>query len=210
MGVLTSKAFVREQENLNDFQAADRQDVRRVGAEHDAGRDLRADRVDAREPRDGTRRSRSAASTCSHGVISVGTLVAFMAYARSFFDPVEQLGRWFAEMQMAQASAERIISLIDAVPTIRDSDDVLAAIAVQRVAPERATSANDGGPADIERIELKDVCFAYDDGRPVLDHVNLRSRAGETIAIVGADRRRQEHARQPDLPVLRADRAARC
>ncbi len=44
----------------------------------------------------------------------------------------------------------------------------------------------DGGPARIERIELKDVCFDYGNGRPVLDHVNLTASRGETIAIVGA------------------------
>ena len=109
-----------------------------------------------------------------------------MAYARNFFDPIEQLGRWFAEMQMAQASAERIISLIDAVPAIRDSDDVIEATAMQRDLPARQSVGEDGGPARIERIELKDVCFDYGNGRPVLDHVNLTASAGETIAIVGA------------------------
>ena len=45
------------------------------------------------------------------GRIEAGTLVAFMAYTRHFFDPIEQLGHWFAEMQMAQASAERVLGL---------------------------------------------------------------------------------------------------
>ena len=62
------------------------------------------------------------------GVISAGTLIAFLAYTRHFFDPVEQLGHWFAEMQMAQASAERILSLIEADPDIKDSDDLIQAI----------------------------------------------------------------------------------
>ena len=39
-----------------------------------------------------------------------------------FFEPVEQMAHWFAELQMAQASAERILSLINETPTIRDSD----------------------------------------------------------------------------------------
>ena len=49
------------------------------------------------------------------GAITAGTLVAFLTYARHFFEPIEQLAHWFAEMQMAQASAERIMSLIQSI-----------------------------------------------------------------------------------------------
>jgi ATP-binding cassette subfamily B protein len=193
MGVLTSKAFVRESENLNDFKKL-------TGKMYGASVENMIQAA-VYVPIIVTLASLSVGLTLAvggfdllHGVISVGTLVAFMAYARNFFDPIEQLGRWFAEMQMAQASAERIISLIDAVPDIRDSEDVVAATAMQRVAatamqrdlPARHTIGEDGGPAKIERIELKDVSFDYGNGRTVLDRVNLTASAGETIAIVGA------------------------
>lgn len=185
MGVLTSKAFVRESENLNDFKQL-------TGKMYDASVENMVQAA-LYVPIIVTLASLAVGLTLAvggfdllHGVISVGTLVAFMAYARNFFDPVEQLGRWFAEMQMAQASAERIISLIDAVPAIRDSEDVIEATAMQRDLPARQSVGEDGGPARIERIELKDVCFDYGNGRPVLDHVNLTASRGETIAIVGA------------------------
>ena len=185
MGVLTSKAFVRESENLNDFKKL-------TGKMYDASIENMIQAA-LYVPIIVTLASLSVGLTLAvggfdllHGVISVGTLVAFMAYARNFFDPIEQLGRWFAEMQMAQASAERIISLIDAVPAIRDSDDVIEATAMQRNLPARQSIGEDGGPARIERIELKDVCFDYGNGRRVLDHVNLTASRGETIAIVGA------------------------
>lgn len=185
MGVLTSKAFVRESENLNDFKQL-------TGKMYDASVQNMIQSA-LYVPIIVTLASLSVGLTLAvggfdllHGVISVGTLVAFMAYARNFFDPIEQLGRWFAEMQMAQASAERIISLIDAVPAIRDSADVIEATAMQRDRPTRQSVGEDGGPARIERIELKDVCFDYGNGRPVLDHINLTASAGETIAIVGA------------------------
>jgi ATP-binding cassette subfamily B protein len=185
MGVLTSKAFVRESENLNDFKQL-------TGKMYDASVENMIQAA-LYVPIIVTLASLSVGLTLAvggfdllHGAISVGTLVAFMAYARNFFDPIEQLGRWFAEMQMAQASAERIISLIDAVPDIRDSDDVIEATAMQRDRPARQSVGEDGGPARIERIELKDVCFDYGNGRPVLDRVSLTANAGETIAIVGA------------------------
>ena len=185
MGVLTSKAFVRESENLSDFKQL-------TGKMYDASVENMIQAA-VYVPIIVTLASLAAGLTLAvggfdllHGVISVGTLVAFMAYARNFFDPIEQLGRWFAEMQMAQASAERIISLIDAVPDIRDSDDVVEATAMQRDRPARTMVGNDGGQSRIEHIELKDVCFDYGNGRRVLDHVNLTARRGETIAIVGA------------------------
>ena len=55
------------------------------------------------------------------GTISVGEVVMFMYYAQLFFAPVQDMSAWFAEMQMAHASAERVLSLIEAVPEIRDS-----------------------------------------------------------------------------------------
>lgn len=185
MGVLTSKAFVRENENLSEFKQL-------TGTLYDASIQNQVQAA-IYVPIVVTLASLATGVTLAiggfdllHGVISIGTLVAFMAYARHFFDPIEQLGRWFAEMQMAQASAERIISLVEAVPAIRDSQDVIDATALQRDLPLRQSIGADGGSARIERIELKDVCFDYGNGRRVLDHINLTASRGETIAIVGA------------------------
>ena len=119
------------------------------------------------------------------GIIEAGTLVAFMMFARHFFDPVEVMGYWFAEMQMAQASAERVLSLIDAEPEIKDSDSVSNAVRIHRSTPQRETRAADGGPVDIHEVELVNVNFAYNAAVPVLRGINLTARKGETIAIVG-------------------------
>ena len=116
------------------------------------------------------------------GSITAGTLVAFLAYARHFFEPVEQLAAWFAEMQMAQASAERIMSLVMAEPEIRDSDEVTAAIH----ADKKANSAIDGHPDEINRITFDGVSFCYEPGDPVLNNVNLTIEQVETLAIVGS------------------------
>ena len=119
------------------------------------------------------------------GIVEAGTLVAFMMFARHFFDPVEVMGYWFAEMQMAQASAERVLSLIDAEPEIKDSDSVSNAVRIHRSTPQRETRAADGGPVDIHEVELVNVNFAYNATVPVLRDINLTARKGETIAIVG-------------------------
>lgn len=107
------------------------------------------------------------------GVLSVGTLVAFLNYTQRFFDPVTEIAHWFAELQMAQASAERVIGLIDTQPQIVDSAQV------------RARQPGSDQHKPFSSIELRDVAFAYDPKQPVLQGINLRVQAGQSIALVG-------------------------
>ena len=116
------------------------------------------------------------------GAITAGTLVAFLTYARHFFEPIEQLAHWFAEMQMAQASAERIMSLIQAEPDIQDSPEV-----IRRIEKAKNTHmAVDGLPDNIQKIQFHDVGFRYDVGDDILRHIDLTINQGETLAIVGS------------------------
>ena len=119
------------------------------------------------------------------GAIGAGTLIAFFTLTRNFFEPVHVMGHWFAEMQMAQASAERVLSLIEAEPEIQDSASVKRALSVQQAAPARNEVAPDGGPMRITSIELVNVGFAYDPEKPVLKDINLKVGMDETIAVVG-------------------------
>ena len=50
------------------------------------------------------------------GAMGFGTLAAFISYTTQLFDPIQQLARILAEMQSAQASAERVIDLLDTQP----------------------------------------------------------------------------------------------
>ena len=184
MGVITSKAFVREQANLAEFQ-----DLTHTmyGASV-----LNLTQAAVYVPIVITLASLAAGLALALGgmellgnTIAIGTLVAFMAYTRHFFDPIEQLGHWFAEMQMAQASAERIVSLIEADPAIKDSAAVVDTLRQLSDTPERVNYAPDGGAAEIHEIELRHVGFAYDPASPVLTDINLTVKRGETVAIVG-------------------------
>ena len=102
------------------------------------------------------------------GVASVGTLVAFITYALRFFDPVQEIASAFAQMQMAQAAAERVLGLIHAEPEIRDVPGILPA-------PERAAG----------HVELRGVGFAYGGGPKVLHGIDLDVPPGTTVAFVG-------------------------
>ncbi len=185
MGVMTSKAFVREDANQQEFTTlTNRMNKASVTNLRHAAVYL---------PIVITMASLATGLALAVGGMSmiantmaVSTLIAFMAYTRHFFDPIEQLGHWFAEMQMAQASAERILSLIEAEPAIADTQDVQAAMAIQAKHQQGGKKyAADGGAQAINRLELKQVSFAYDPAKPVLDKIDLCVDKGETIAIVG-------------------------
>jgi len=119
------------------------------------------------------------------GTMSVGTLIAFVSYAGFFYGPIMELARVFAELQPAQASAERIIDLLDTEPEIRDSAEVQAAIAANRDRPRPPDVAVDGMDRRIETIEFRDVTFQYKEGKPIVESFHLTVRAGQTIALVG-------------------------
>jgi ATP-binding cassette subfamily B protein len=57
-------------------------------------------------------------------LITIGTLQMFIAYTVNFFEPIMSLSRIVSDFQNAQASAERIISLIETEPEIKDSKEV--------------------------------------------------------------------------------------
>ena len=184
MGVTTSKAFVREDANALDFRqltgtmySASVRNMLLAAVFLPIVLILSAVAVHLALVRGG--------SLLLAGAISAGTLIAFMMLVREFFNPVMELGQWFAEMQMAQAAAERVLSLVDAKPEIEDSDDVRRKLAAPRQSQGRDGVAEDGGAVRIGEIELRDVSFAYDPAKPVLASVNLRAKMGETIAVVG-------------------------
>lgn len=118
------------------------------------------------------------------GTMAVTSLISFMMLVTHFFEPFEIVGHWFAEMQMAQASAERLLKVIDAKPDIQDSKAVLDAMELHKN-DDSNQPAIDGGTKEIHHIELSNVGFEYLNGQPVLQDVNLKVSKGETIALVG-------------------------
>lgn len=113
------------------------------------------------------------------GVIGYGTLAAFISYAAQFFEPVNNLARIFAEVQNAQASAERVLSLINTEPDIQDSPEVIEKYGTE-FEPKK-----ENWPPIVGNVSFRNVSFAYKDGEKVLENFNLEVKAGETIALVG-------------------------
>ena len=102
------------------------------------------------------------------GTITFGVLVAFASYTIQFFEPVREIARIFAELQMAHAAAERVMGLINTEPDIQDRPDL-----------------SDEWPYLVGAVEFENVSFSYNPEEPVLIDFNLKVEPGQTIALVG-------------------------
>ena len=111
--------------------------------------------------------------------ISYGTLVVFLSYTTLFFEPVREIARVFAELQAAQASAERVLSLVEMESDIKDSKDIIKRYG------DILEPKTENWPEVKGNIEFKNVTFKYKNGEKVLDNFNIKVKKGETIALVG-------------------------
>ena len=111
--------------------------------------------------------------------ISYGTIAAFISYSMQFFEPIRQIAGILAEFQSAKASAERVFSLIKEVPNIIDRQEVVEKYG------DFFNPKKDKWPKIERKLQLRNVSFAYEDGKMVLEDFNLTVEPGETIALVG-------------------------
>ncbi|HHY78058.1 MAG TPA: ABC transporter ATP-binding protein [Clostridiales bacterium] len=111
--------------------------------------------------------------------ISYGTLVLFISYTIQFFEPVRDLARILSEFQASQASAERVLTLIDTKPEINDTSEVIEKYG------DVFSPKKENWPQIKGNIEFRNVSFSYKDGENVLENFNLSVKAGQSIALVG-------------------------
>ncbi len=102
------------------------------------------------------------------GIISIGTIQAFITYSKQFTRPINEIANQYAQLQSALAGAERVFEIMDSEPE------------------------DEGGNEPFEindvkgDINFKDIEFAYEEGEPVLKDFDLWVKSGQKIAIVGA------------------------
>jgi len=101
------------------------------------------------------------------GQLSIGDILVFLAYLGMLYQPMNTFSQSASVIQSATAQLRRVFEIIDAAPDIQDRAD---AKSLKHVRGE---------------IEFRHVTFEYDQGRPVLNRLNLTVRPGQTIAIVG-------------------------
>lgn len=111
--------------------------------------------------------------------IQFGTLAMFINYAQLFFDPLKQIARVLAEIQMAQASAERVVALLEEEIEITDYPDVIERYGTLL---EEHTEAYEQLQGD---VVFEHVNFYYYENEPVLRDFCLHVAKGQTVALVG-------------------------
>ena len=118
------------------------------------------------------------------GTLTLGTLVAFMAYQLRLFGPVQALMGLYASLATVRVSLGRVHEILDVEPEVVESPSA-EALADVRVEPEVGEAPGEAAvPAVRGELELDDVTLSFDRG-PVLEHVTLRAPAGACLAIVG-------------------------
>lgn len=112
--------------------------------------------------------------------ITTGTLYLFLDYAMRFFEPVMSIARIISDFQQAQASAERVVTLIETVPDVLDTDEVIEKYG-DLYNPKRENFEEIHG-----EIEFKNVSFKYKGTEKyVLEDFNLKINKGQMVALVG-------------------------
>jgi len=102
------------------------------------------------------------------GRITMGTLVAFIAYQMRLLGPVQSLMGLYASVATARVSLRRVHEILDTPPEVTESDTATPLPSVRG------------------DVILDDVTFTFERGAAVLDRVSLTIPAGECVAIVGA------------------------
>lgn len=113
-------------------------------------------------------------------LMEIGTLSAFISYAISIFEPIQQLAKNISEFIATQANIERVFGLLEKTPDIVDSEEVIKKYG-DSFNPKKENWEEIKGD-----IEFKDVYFKYPDGDEyIYENFNLKIPAGTTVALVG-------------------------
>ncbi len=101
------------------------------------------------------------------GAITMGTLVAFMAYQVRLLGPIQGLMGLYASVATARVSLRRVHEILDARIEVVEADDAVPMASVRG------------------ELTFRNVTFSFDRKTPVLDNVSLTVQPGEHVAIVG-------------------------
>ena len=101
------------------------------------------------------------------GRLTPGGFVSFLTSLILLYTPIKTIGGNYNSVLVSFWAIEQVFDVLDAIPTIRDSKNAIEM------------------PDKIKKIEFQDVSFEYIKDVPVLKHINLSVKKGETVAIVG-------------------------
>ena len=100
-------------------------------------------------------------------LVTVGMIATFIAYAQNFIQPLRQLANMYNSIQAALAGAERVFEVIDTPAEVDNAADSPLPVPVKG------------------NVRFSDVSFSYLPDQPIIQHMTLEAKAGQTIALVG-------------------------
>jgi ATP-binding cassette subfamily B multidrug efflux pump len=101
------------------------------------------------------------------GVMTVGTVTAFLLYVQQFFRPIQILSQFYTQAQSALAGLDRIFLLLDEPVTLQDAPNAMEM------------------PPIKGEVRFEKVKFGYSQNQHVLQGINLCAQPGQMIALVG-------------------------
>lgn len=101
------------------------------------------------------------------GAISIGTIIAFIAYINYFTQPISSLSQVLQIMQSAAAAGDRVFSFLE--------EPELSEQAEPAIAPGNLSG----------EVTFEHVFFGYNPDTPVIKDFSAKVRPGQKIAIVG-------------------------
>jgi ATP-binding cassette subfamily B protein len=178
MGAKTTKTLVREEMNMEEFTALTR-DMKKSSVRAASLSAVYLPIVVALGSLATAYALWKGGSAVLVGGMTLGVLQAFINYTVQFFEPIRNIANVFAEMQSAQAAAERVLTLLETKPDIVDTPEV------EETFGDNFHPKKENWPELHGDVEFCHVDFQYKEGEKVLSDFNLKIKAGETIALVG-------------------------
>jgi ATP-binding cassette subfamily B protein/subfamily B ATP-binding cassette protein MsbA len=100
------------------------------------------------------------------GRLTIGSILVFLAYLSSLYEPINSITQMFATLQQSAASTDRVLEILDTPVDVSD-------------APGARGGQLTGG------IRYQDIRFGYVPGQAVLNGISFGILPGEVVAIVG-------------------------
>ena len=101
------------------------------------------------------------------GLVTVGMIATFIAYAQNFIQPLRQLANMYNSIQAALAGAERVFEIMDTPAEVDNASDSPLPVPVKG------------------EVRFTNVSFGYLPNQSVINNMTLEAKAGQTIALVG-------------------------
>ena len=99
--------------------------------------------------------------------VTIGTLIAFVIYAKLFSEPLQTFAQSLTQLQQTSAASVRVFEILGETELSDESHKTTRLSAVKG------------------DVEFKNVCFSYNQETPVINDFSAKIKAGQKVAIVG-------------------------